>query len=62
MNCENIENLPTNVESKYLMQMPTNTEDTEKEKFIKHLEWATSVVKTWPEWKRNLLGKIDYYE
>lgn len=60
MNCKNIENLSTNVEPEYLM--PTNIEKTEKEKFIKHLEWASSVVKTWPDWKRNLLGKIDYYE
>ena len=29
--------------------------DEEKEKFIKHLEWASKVVKTWPTWKRNVL-------
>lgn len=25
-------------------------------KFIEHLEWASSVVRTWPEWRQNVLG------
>ena len=25
--------------------------------FAQHLEWASKVVATWPEWKQNLLGK-----
>lgn len=24
--------------------------------FIKHLEHASSIVKTWPKWKREILG------
>lgn len=27
----------------------------ERKKFIEFLEWASRVVKTWPEWKRNVL-------
>lgn len=28
--------------------------------FIKHLEWVSSVVKTWPAWKQELLGGTAY--
>lgn len=28
----------------------------ERQKFIDFLEWASRVVKTWPEWKQNVLA------
>lgn len=33
--------------------------EAESPLFVQHLEWASKVVATWPEWKRNLLGRVD---
>ncbi len=30
--------------------------DSEREKFLEHLKWASEVVNTWPEWQQRLLG------
>jgi len=30
-----------------------------KEQFSNYLEWASKEVKTWPEWKQGVLGKIN---
>lgn len=31
-------------------------ERQDNERFLKHLEEASKIVATWPEWKRNILG------
>lgn len=31
---------------------------SEKSKFEKHLEWASKIVATWPDWKQKLLGGV----
>lgn len=31
---------------------------TDDQKFHEHLEWASEIVRTWPEWKQSVLGKI----
>lgn len=36
--------------------------DEGKEEFTEYLERASKIVESWPEWKRNLLGKIDFRE
>lgn len=28
-----------------------------RDKFVEHLDRATEIVRAWPEWKRNLLGR-----
>ena len=35
-------------------------EEKKKDAFDEHLKWASEVVKSWPEWKRNVLGKCNY--
>ena len=30
----------------------------EDQNFVRHLNWASEVVATWPEWKKNILGGI----
>lgn len=35
-----------------MMEKPLNSRDS----FVEHLEHASSVVSTWPEWKQKLLG------
>ncbi len=29
---------------------------SKEEKFIQHLERSTNIVRSWPEWKRHLMG------
>ena len=33
------------------------SEKTDEQKFIEHLEQASRIVASWPAWKRNLLDK-----
>jgi vacuolar-type H+-ATPase subunit H len=34
-------------------------EDAKSKQFVEHLEAASKIVSTWPEWKRNVLGTIE---
>lgn len=34
----------------------TKNDETNSAAFIQHLEYASSIVKTWPIWKQQLLG------
>lgn len=34
--------------------MSTKSKSTDA--FIEYLEWATKIVNSWPEWKRNIFG------
>lgn len=31
-------------------------DDKERERFINHLNRSTDIVRSWPKWKRNLMG------
>lgn len=30
---------------------------SDHKRFARHLNWASSIVDSWPEWKRNILGR-----
>jgi hypothetical protein len=59
--CESLDQLVEYLDGRFTVdEMKNLNYDTEAEKskrFNDYLTWASNTVKTWPEWKRNILGK-----
>lgn len=45
-------------EFKILQDAVRRIQDKRKREFVAHLDRASRIVSSWPEWKRNALGRL----
>ena len=49
-----------NQQNEILSPANSSLQITAQSNFAQHLESASVIVRTWPEWKRRILGRITY--